>query len=346
MKQIATIGGLYLFATPFGYLLNWLGVPLAWMIGPMIATATLVSCGFVRQKIPTNTRPFGQVVVSTFVGAHFSPEAFHALSQTAPLVIGICLFTLVGALFVAQLQIRIFGTDPVTAILSVVPTSPVEAGILAEHHKVSPTPVIFSQTMRIAMVVLVVPFMLFLVNGSAATTALEPQTSATDLGGLWIMIGGAIAGVVVFKRFRLTNPFFLGPLLASSTLAAWGYQTFVIPNEVLYLAQLVLGTWLGSCFRPELWRSGNSVISSVFLSSSLLILMCWTGSFLISLVVDVPLSTLVLGAAPGGATEMALTAGILGLDVAFVTVIHLARIFIIMPSLNRIVRLSQKNSAQ
>jgi uncharacterized membrane protein AbrB (regulator of aidB expression) len=64
------------------------------------------------------------------------------------------------------------------------------------------------------------------------------------------------------------------------------------------------------------------------------------------LVVDVPLSTLVLGAAPGGATEMALTAGILGLDVAFVTVIHLARIFIIMPSLNRIVRLSQKNSAQ
>lgn len=346
MRQAATILGLYVFAAPFGYLLNWVGVPLAWMIGPMLFTAALVGSGLFARLVPTTTRPFGQIVVATFVGAHFSPEAFHALRETAPVVLGLCVVTLVSALVVAHVLTRVFKTDPVTAVLSVMPTSPVEASILAEAHGVSPTPIIFAQITRVAMVVLLVPLMLFLADhGPVQTPPLPVSAGPAAQGGLWIMLGGAFAGVAVFKVFRLTNPYFLGPLFASSALAAWGYQTYAMPIAVLYLAQLILGTWLGSCFRPSLWRSGDHVLASVLLSSALLLLLCSIGAVLMSLVVEIPLATLLLGAAPGGVTEMALTAGILGLDVALVTVIHLTRIFFIMPNIGRIVQLKKGRHA-
>jgi len=346
MKSILVILGLYVFAMPFGYLLDIVGVPLSWMIGPMLSTAFLVSTGMVRQKVPTSTRPVGQIVVATFVGAHFSPEAFHALRQTAPLLVSVSLFTLGGALLVARLQMRVFSTDPVTAVLSTVPTSPVEAGILAETYGVPPTPVIFSQTIRIAMVVLLVPFALFAANGFETHQPPPAQSIEAAAGALWIMVGGAVLGVTVFKTLRLTNPFFLGPLFASSALAALGLQSFVIPDQVLWAAQLILGTWLGACFRPDLLRSGRQLVGSVLMTSFLLLVLCGAGSVLFSRFVEVPVSTLLLGAAPGGATEMALTAGILGLDVALVTAIHLTRIFIIMPSLSWIAKTQHKSASR
>lgn len=339
MKQIASIVGLYIIAAPFGYLLNLADVPLAWMIGPMLATAVLFGTERVTQRIPTNTRPFGQIVVATFVGAHFSPETLLAFWQTAPVVLGLCLLILLSALFVAYLQIRVFQSDPVTAVLSVVPTSPVEAAVLAEEHDVSPTPIIFTQTIRTVIVVLVVPLIFFAIYGAVSNTSLPPTIETQDQGSLWIMITGAVSGIALFKLLKFHNPYFLGPLLTSSILAAIGQQSYTMPLEILFLAQLILGTWLGSCLRPELWRSGNRVITAGIASSALLLVFCCSGAYLISLIVDIPATTLILGAAPGGVTEMALTAGVLGLDVAFVTLIHIARIFIIMPNLNRIVRL-------
>lgn len=51
-----------------------------------------------------------------------------------------------------------------------------------------------------------------------------------------------------------------------------------------------------------------------------------------------------LGIAPGGVTEMALTAGILGQDVALVTAMHITRIFAIMPNLGWMARLKVPQS--
>ncbi len=337
MKHVTLILGLYAIGVPFGYMFDQFGVPLAWMIGPLMITAILVGSGFVTATVPTTTRPVGQMVVATFVGAHFSQDAFFALKQTAPVVLGICLFTLVAAILVAQLQTKLFGTDPVSALLSVVPTSPVEAAVLAKEHNVSAPPIVFAQTTRIALVVLIVPLSMFATNAATAPVVMHvPQADASQFG-LVVMLAGIAAGVGLFKLLGWTNPYFLGPLLASSVLAVLQLQSYSVPVLVLHGAQLILGTWLGSSFKPDLWRSSKTLIASVLMSSSLLLGLCCALGLALSKITDISLATLVLGAAPGGVSEMALTAGILGLDVAMVTVIHLARIFIIMPLLGRLV---------
>lgn len=341
MKGFITLTGLYLVTAPFGFALNSLGVPLAWMIGPMLIVAVLCGSGMVKQTVPIGTRPLGQIVVATYIGTRFSPEILQSLGAMAPILIGISLSTLVVSLFIARLLMSFFAIDRVTAILSSVPTSPVEAGVMAEAHGVSPAPVIFSQTVRIALIVLIIPFFLFAANGfDAASVPAPPAVADGSEGvGLVIMLVGAVIGAGVFRVFRLPNPYFLGPLLTSSGLAAMGLQTYVMPWLVLAGAQVILGTWLGSTFRKELLMAGGHLIGAVLFSSLALLALCGGGAALLAQFVVVPFETLLLGAAPGGVTEMALTASILHQDVALVTAIHLARILVLMPNLGWIAKL-------
>ncbi|MCO6383050.1 AbrB family transcriptional regulator [Oceanicola sp. 502str15] len=340
MKSLSALAALYAASGIAGLVFSLIGMPLPWMIGPLIATGLLTATGTLVVRVPIQTRPFGQITVATFVGAHFTPAAFHALLQTAPLLIFVSLFIIAASVVVSIVQRRLYGTDGVTAFLSVVPTSPVEAGVLAEHHRVAPAPVIFAQTMRIALVVTIFPLMLYLAGDTSA--ALPPPEVDHGLVAFCVTLAGAIAGPFLFKLLRLNNPFFLGPLFMAAALSALGQPAFDIPQPVLALAQVVLGTWLGSCFTRRTFTERKSLVSSVLVTSALLLVLCVFGAWLASRVFGAIFPTMVLGFAPGGTTEMALTAGILGQDVALVTAMHLARIFVIMPNLQWLTRLTSR----
>jgi membrane AbrB-like protein len=101
---------------------------------------------------------------------------------------------------------------------------------------------------------------------------------------------------------------------------------------VLAGAQILLGTWLGSTFRRSLFTSAGRFVIASAATTLLLIVLCAATGIILSLISDIPWETLVLGAAPGGVTEMALTARFLHQDVAMITAFHLVRIFLIIPN--------------
>lgn len=337
MTFVMSLACLYTVCAVAGFAFSLLGMPLPWMTGPLIAAGLITASGTLVVRVPVQTRPFGQITVATFVGAHFTPEALQALAQTAPLLIAVSLYTVAIAFLVGLVQRRLFCTDGVTAFLSVIPTSPVEAGVLAEHHGVPAGPVIIAQTMRIAIVVTLFPLLLTLVGeASAALPQPDMDRSAVAFG---VTLAGAIAGPVLCKVLRLNNPFFLGPLFMAAALSALDQPVYDIPSPVLAVAQIVLGTWLGSCFTRRTFTERRGLVTSILFSSALLLLLSVVGAWLASRLMGLPFPSMVLGFAPGGTTEMALTAGILGQDVALVTAMHLARIFVIMPNLHWLTRL-------
>lgn len=286
---------LYFASVISGVLFTYMNIPLAWMIGPLMSTAALTASGVLDVRVPTMTRPFGQIVVATFIGAHFSSDALHSLLQTAPLLITISLYVLVASIIVAHIQKRLFGTDTTTSFLSVVPTSPVEAGILAERFNRQPANIIFAQTVRIALVVTIVPFIFF----STDTTQFSTVTASADHStiGLIFTVAGAVLGVLIFRFFGLTNPFFLGPLLAATLLSALDIQTYTIPSPLLAIAQIILGTWLGSCFRRELFKNSITLISSTLFTSAMLLALCLIGAWALAHIFGQPLTTIILGSA-------------------------------------------------
>jgi membrane AbrB-like protein len=341
----ASFIGIYLAAATAGWGFAEIGLPLPWMLGPLILSGALYASGLARIKIPVRTRPFGQMTVAAQVGLTFTPAAFASLLELTPLIVGLAAVSGVMASLVAIMLARATGMRISQAFVSTFPTSPVEAAVIAERLGIALAPVVVAQTVRVALIVLLVPMTIYIVEGipdRAAGGAVIPF----DLPGNLLLAAIAIGGAFAFRMLRLSNPFFLGPLAVCAMLTAFGMELPPFPPLVMALAQIALGTWLGSTFRRELFASGDGQIIGATVSALVLLSLISAVALGLAHLCGYPWIVLVLGAAPGGVTEMALTAKFLGVEVALVTAIQLTRIFLFMPNIPWIVRLIDQAEAR
>lgn len=329
MRRIIELILIYAWAICAGALFLRLGAPLPWMIGPLVGVAGLYVAGVTRYAIPVKTRPLAQIIVAAQVGLAFSPAAFAVLLELGPLLVGMALATAACAGLAAWVLARLSGVGAVSALLSTIPTSPVEAATIAERLGLRPGGIIFAQTLRIAAIVVVVPLAIYAMEGwpergGAPAGVLVPLNSA-------FLFAVAVATAFLFRAIGISNPFFLGALAGSAALTAAGVEPAPFGPVILGGAQVLLGTWLGSTFRRDLFRSAGGMIAPIIGSTLLFLILTAALAVLLSRLTPLGWQDLVLGAAPGGVTEMALTAKYLGLDVALITAFHLVRIFLIVP---------------
>lgn len=329
---------IYSFGSLGGAIAVRIGSPLPWMIGSLLVTAMLYLSGIADIVIPVKTRPAGQIVIASQVGVYFSPAAFAMMLTLAPLLVGMALATAICAFAVALLLARAARLSLTAAFLASLPTSPVEAAIMAERFQCNPGPVILSQTVRIAAVVVLVPVIIYAIDGWPTSAGLRIPT-VFDPAGTALLLAVGVAGALLFRLLRIANPFFLGPLAASSALAAMDYGPFFYPSAILSGAQIVLGVWLGSTFRRALFKVAGRLVMTSILTTLALLAMTSGAAVAIAVTLGLDWELMVLSAAPGGVTEMALTAKFLGQDVALITAFHLTRIFIFIPNIPWIIGL-------
>jgi membrane AbrB-like protein len=249
------LGGLViLFAltTGAGWVFERIGSPLPWMIGPLVLTAAIFMGPVPHLQGPNGMRGIGQVVVATQIGLAFSPAAFRELIDLAPVILGTTLAMGVCVFIVAVLVSRLTGMGLTQAFLSAAPTSPVEAAAMAQGTGSDPVPVIISQTIRLALVAIILPFGLFAVDGWPEVAR---QPVLMDIGNPESVVRLAIIGVAsawVCRALRVQNPKCMGPLTVAASLAVSGIGPVPYPPAILALAQVILGTWLGANFNREI----------------------------------------------------------------------------------------------
>lgn len=330
-RTLVRLAGIYALATACGALLWRVGAPLPWMIGPILGAAALGLSG-IDLRIPVKTRPVGQIVIATNVGLYFTPHAVAVALESLPILVGSALFTAFLGYLASIALARLTGLDRTCAFLASVPNGPVEMANLAQHFAVDPGPVAFAQTLRIAAIVVLVPIAIYTIHGRFEAASGFPA-APFDPVGLVVLAVLATAAAALARRVKLSNPFFLGPLLLTALLTATGVELSRFPIPILILAQVLLGTWLGSTFRRELLQRAGRLVSVLVVTTLVFVVACTVGVGSLALVTDLSWETLVLGSAPGGVTEMALTADALGQDVALITAFHIVRIFLIMPNI-------------
>jgi membrane AbrB-like protein len=342
---IARLVPIYMVSMGAGWFSQWLGLPLPWMIGPLLSTGILYLSGQAEIAIPVRTRPLGQLIVAAQVGLHFTYSAFVLLISMGPILIGMALITAVSCTAVAWAQARLSESRVLPHFLATFPTSPVEAAALAERYGVSPVPVILTQTLRISFVAILVPVAVFAVEGWPDRSALAAPVARYDVYSSLAILAAGIVGAGAFVKLRISTPFFLGPLTAVSILTVSGVHLQPLPPLALAGAQVILGTWLGSTFRPALFQSAFRMVRGAVATTVVILGFSAAGAVMLSALAGAEWKSFVLGAAPGGVGEMALTAQYLHVDVALVTAFHLVRIFILMPSVPLIVNIIDRYDA-
>lgn len=329
LRSVSGIALAYLVSAIAGYAFQTLGIPLPWMIGPLVVTATLFLSGLFKTPIPSTTRPFGQGVVAAQVGMAFSPAVFASLLAWAPLLLGAAMMTICAGLLTALVLSRMTGIRLSNALIATLPTSPVEAAVIAERHGLHIAPIILCQTLRISIVVVIVPIALYYIEG--ATRGPSQFVSTFEPLGLLIVVALSVIGVILFKALHISNPFFLGPMAMTSAATAMGFDLAHFPTVIIWAAQVVLGTWLGATFRRSFFATAGTLVPATILSSLMFVALSALAATGAALLLGMNWETLVLSTAPGGVTEMALTAKFLGMDVALISAFHIVRIFVIVP---------------
>jgi len=323
-----------------GALFAWLKTPLPWMLGPLVVMAVCNFSGARLRALPAG-RPCGQLIIGTALGLYFTPLVAREVASYWPLLVFAALFALLVAWGCGWFLSRTTDTDRSTAFFASVPGGAAEMAILGERYGARVDRIALAQSMRILVVVIVVPFALTYsgVHGSDLYSPVTVPFNWTQLAlllGIGMFAGGALAGA------RMPNAFMFGPLLVTIALTASEMQFSSVPSWMSNLAQVLLGCALGSRFERQLLGSLGryaaavlaSILASIVLAAAFSVaLASWSG---------LPAASLVLALAPGGIAEMCITAKVLQLGVPLVTAAHVTRVLVLINATAPLYRLAKR----
>ncbi|MEI2416542.1 AbrB family transcriptional regulator [Orrella sp. JC864] len=340
---VRLIGG-FLVALAGAQLALWLKLPLPWMLGALLATAATRIAG-VRTACAAPLRNAGQWVIGTSLGLYFTPQVVGHIGENAGAIVAGMLLALLLCCLGSWLLQRLGGQDFQTAWFASAIGGASEMASLAERYGARIERVATAHSLRVLMVVLIVPFA-FQWSGIAGLDPTVPGPGRVHYPGLAWLVALTCLAAALFAWRRWPSPWVMGPLLCALALTAQGIELSALPPAFLNAGQLLVGWSLGDRYRPGFFRTAPRFLAVVMLYTLLSLGVALALAWALSFFSPVPLPTLVLGTTPGGIAEMAITAKVLQLGVPVVTAFHVTRmVFVVMVTGPLYVYLSRRKSA-
>jgi len=310
-----------------GFAASALHIPLPWMIGPLFSIAALRVAGF-SLMAPRGGRQLGQWAIGTALGLYFSPAVVAGLGASFVLIVGIAGGALAFGVVCALLMLRWGRVDAATAFFASLPGGASEMASLAERCGGAVDRVAAAHALRVMLVVAVVPVVL-IQSGAHGSDLYTPLSRVVDWARFPLLLAASLAGVALLSVLRVPNAWVLGPLAGVGGLTAAAVPLSALPSWMVNGGQLLIGCALGARFSPEFFRAAPRFMAVAAGSGCLAMLMAAGLAWLLSNFSAAPLATLALAAAPGGISEMSITAKVLQLGVPLVTAAHVMRVVVL-----------------
>jgi membrane AbrB-like protein len=311
-----------------GAVCSYLRTPIPWMLGPLVTVALLRVTG-ARVGAPPGGRQVGQWIIGTSLGLYFTP---HVVREVA----GWWWLLALGAVFAiglgyggGVLLARLARIDRTTGIFASVPGGAAEMSVLGERFGARVDRVAAAQSLRILIVVLLVPFA-YAALGLHGADAYVPGATRFDAAGFVLLMAATLAGSSVAQRLDVPNAFVLGSLAIAIPLTALSIDLSTVPTVASNAGQCLIGCALGSRFEPEFLAGAHRFVAAVTASVLASIALSGAAALLLAAVTGLHPATVVLGMAPGGIAEMCVTAKVLQLGVPLVTAFHVTRVVVLL----------------
>jgi len=302
--------------------------PLPWMIGPLVAVAACRSAG-IECAAPAGGRQAGQWVIGTALGLYFTPVVAGLVARMWWLLLFAALFALALGYFCGYLVARLAGIDKTTAVFASVPGGAAEMSVLGERYGARVDEVAAAQSLRLMLVVIVIPWVFAALNAHGVD-AFQPGTTRVEGFGLAALLACTLAGGLVLQRLGVANAFVLGALAVAIPLTAAEVNLSAVPRWLTNVAQLLLGCALGARFERSFLRRAPRFVAAVVLSVGAAMAISAVFGVAMAEATGLHPATLVLATAPGGIAEMSITAKVLELGVPLVTAFHVSRVVILL----------------
>jgi membrane AbrB-like protein len=299
----------------------------------MVATAS-ASMLRVRTQSYNPFRCAGQAIIGTALGLYFTPAVARVVLDlwwAVALGVGWALFMgwMCGEWLHRSLAHRLPGVNRATTFFAGAVGAASEMTLLAERAHARTDLVAAAHSLRLLIVVVVIPFGLMLSGVHGADAGTNAMHIFNVSGALELAACVVLAAVGLHKLGR-ANPWFLGPMLMAMGLTLFQVELSGIAPWMASLAQLLIGVSLGVRFTPEFVHTAPRWLAAVAVATVGLLCLSALFAWGLSWFVSLPAATLLLGTAPGGIAEMSLTARALSLGAPVVTVFQMCRVFTVL----------------
>ena len=306
----------------------WLRTPLPWMIGPLLAMAAFNFAG-AQLRCPAGARAAGQIVIGTALGLYFTPVVGREVAQHWSLLLLAALIAIFLGVLGGWVLSRTSGVDAKTAFFASVPGGAAEMAILGERFHARVDRIALAQSLRVLVVVIVVPFALAYSGAHGAETYV-PLSVPFRWQWLAPLLGMGAVLAWLLNRLRMPNAFFFGPLAVAIALTVSDVQFSALPTPLTNAAQMLLGCALGARFERSSLESAPRYVSAVLASVVVAILVAAGFGWAIARFAGLSVPSMILAMAPGGIAEMCITAKVLQLGVPLVTAAHVMRVLVLI----------------
>ncbi|TDF99179.1 AbrB family transcriptional regulator [Paenibacillus piri] len=334
-----------------GLLFTLLHVPLSWMLGPL--TAVLLWTAFTKRSLtwPVWLRNGGLLLLGYSMGLSFTLTSARQISSQLPSMLIATLLTVAFSIAVAVITSRQTGVNAASSVIGSIPGGLSQMIVLSEEIEGADAAVVaFMQTIRLLLVVFVIPFVAVhgLASGAGvgigAGSPAAPGSTDTLLEAvtLWaaamlsrpviafMLILGIAAACWISVKLRFPTPYFLGPILAAAAFTVSGLEPPHLPSLFVLAAQWSLGIYMGLGIKLSSLGNWKRLLPYTLFGNIAVLAFSLALSYGFSLVLPMSLLTAFLGMSPGGMTEMGVTASLVGADVSLVVAYQMFRILFIL----------------
>ncbi len=308
------------------------GLPLPWMLGPMIANTV---AAMLRAPIagPDQLRLFVIPVIGVMLGSGVTAEIFGLLGTWVLTLLLLPVFLVCAAGISYAVYRRIGKYDPVTAFYSAMPGGINEMLILGADAGGDERRIALAHAARVLIIIVFVALFFGLILGvsSGGRGAIQwigvYEITALDYA---ILGGCAVAGLLLGQWLGLPAAPVFGPMILSGVAHIAGWVTVAPPTIFVIAAQITIGTIIGTRFIGATLAEIRTDIGLSAIASLLMLIAAVGFAELIVLISGIPLAQAFLAFSPGGLTEMSLLTLAMEQDVTYVSLMHIIRITLVI----------------
>ena len=330
-KQIFSIKFLLVIAIsiPSALVADILNLPLAWFLGPMLATSIGALTGL-KIKIPRLILSSILILLGLYIGNYIDKDLFSQIHEW--LLTSLIMFVyIVLSIFIVSIYLQKFSNyEKKTSIFSAAPGALGPLMILAEDQKTDLSHVATSHLIRLIIIVTAFPFFVNSYYDANIVTDVQETFKNQSYFQLLILIIFSVILVLILDKLKAPAALLSGTLVASGLLQVTEIAAYQISANIVDYCLLILGASVGCRFADKTFKEVAKNTFHSFVATFLLVALGVIAALSASFVIDKNFFTLLLSYCPGGIYEVAVIAIFFNLDPEFVSFHHIIRLLMIL----------------
>ena len=318
-----------IISIPSAIIADFFNIPLAWFLGPMLATS-LASLMGLKIKMPKLILSSILILLGLYIGNYIDKSLFAQMHQWIWTSLIMLVYIIFSVLIVSRYLEKFSKYERKTSIFSAAPGALGPLMILAEDEKTDLSQVATSHLIRLIIIITIFPFIVSSFYNVESMEVAQKVLKDQNLFHLLILIISSIILIYFFDKLKIPAALLSGTLVASGFLQITEIATYQISPNIIDYCLLILGASVGCRFANKTFSEIARNALHSFVATFLLVILGLIAALVASLIIDKNFFTLLLSYCPGGIYEVAVIAIFFDLDPEFVSFHHIIRLLMIL----------------